>query len=217
MVSFFKMSTIPLKSYVNNCRPSTTICISCARFASFSLQCSLVFTNFIWLNKRSPVAVSTGNVKCKDWTPTSPGSAFAPLTAISEPRCYECYNLQSCIIVIQHTSTLLNKWTGLHSAGKVSKAGELETSVLWFIPNSQEVLNILIHLLCLTFLWMASFFQCLSMIIINKLFSVYSSILKWATRGDLSIDNGWCQNNGCSYRRQRLSGFPHILELTHPA
>ena len=58
----FKMSRISLKSVVDSCGPSIAIHISPARFTSFSLERSLVFTIFIWLKERSTVAVPTGNV-----------------------------------------------------------------------------------------------------------------------------------------------------------
>ena len=50
----------------------------------------------------------------------------------------------------------------------------------------QEVFNVLIHLLSLIFLKMASSLQHLSIIMTDKLATLWPSLVKWAATGDSS-------------------------------
>ena len=55
------MSSISLKSVVDSCGLSIVILISRIRFTSFILECTPVFTIFIWLKHCSTVAIPIGN------------------------------------------------------------------------------------------------------------------------------------------------------------
>ena len=55
------MSRISLKSVVDSCGLSIAILISRIRFTSFILECTPVFTIFIWLKHCSTVAIPIGN------------------------------------------------------------------------------------------------------------------------------------------------------------
>ena len=82
--------------------------------------------------------------------------------------------------------------------------------VFKFIPDGQEVFNLLIHTLSLIFLKMGSSFRHLSMIMTNKFGSVWPSLVKWATTGDSSMRlwamlNWWLLNQQPSFQHHPQS------------
>ena len=92
--------------------------------------------------------------------------------------------------------------------------------ILRFVPEGQEVPNVLIHLLSLIFLRMVSLIQQLSITMTYTLVSVCPGLVKWVAIGDFLCDHGRCRNDGHSFFGSGgVARFlPHIvLENTPPA